>query len=82
MKYSTKRFALAGGIVWGLCLFATTLVSVYTNGFAKAFLDGVGSIYPGYSISVVGSVVGLIYGFFDVFIGVYLFTWVYKALGK
>ena len=82
MKWETKRVALAGGIMWALCLFITTLVSVFTGGFAKAFLDGVGSIYPGYSISLSGSVIGLIYGFIDVFIGVYIFAWIYKMVGK
>ena len=82
MKWNTKRFALAGGIMWALCLFVTTLVSVFTGGFAKAFLDGIASIYPGYSISLAGSVIGLIYGFLDVFVGVYIFAWIYKMLGK
>lgn len=83
MKWDTKRFAITGGITWALCLFAITLVSAFTGGsYAKPFLDGIGSIYPGYSISLVGSIVGLVYGFFDVFIGVYIFTWVYKKIGK
>ena len=82
MKWDTRRFAITGGIVWALILSLTTLISVYTRGFAKAFLDGIGSIYPGYSISLGGSIIGLIYGFFDVFIGVYIFAWVYKKLGK
>lgn len=83
MKWNTKRFAITGGIIWALCLFVTTLVSIFTGGnYAKPFLDGIGSIYPGYTISLGGSVVGLIYGFLDVFIGVYIFAWVYKKVGK
>ena len=82
MKWTTKRFAIAGGVMWALCLFVTTLASVYMGGFAKAFLDGIASIYPGYSISVVGSFIGLVYGFVDVFIGVYIFAWIYKMVGK
>lgn len=82
MKWNVKRFAVTGGVMWGLCLFVTTLVSVYTGGYAKAFLDGIGSIYPGYSVSLAGSVIGLVYGFVDVCVGVYIFAWVYKKLGK
>ncbi len=81
MKWNTRRFAIAGGIVWAACLFVTTIMGVYT-GYGVAFLNGIGSIYPGYSISLGGSVVGLVYGFFDVFIGVYIFAWVYKMVGK
>ena len=83
MKWNTRRFAITGGTVWGLCLFVTTLASVFTGeSYAKSFLDGIASIYPGYSISLGGSIVGLIYGFLDLFVGVYIFAWVYNKLGK
>ena len=81
VKWEIKQFALTGGIIWSTIMFLTTLASV-TFGYATAFLNVIASIYPGYSISLVGSVIGLIYGFFDVFIGVYLFVWIYKKLGK
>lgn len=81
MKWDTKRVALAGGITWGVCIFATTLFSVYT-GYGQAFLNGIASIYIGYSISLIGSIIGAVYGFFDVFIGVYIFVWIYKKVGK
>ncbi|MCL5003949.1 MAG: bacteriophage holin [Patescibacteria group bacterium] len=76
-----NKAALTGGIVWGGCLFVTTLASVYF-GYATAFLQAFGSIYPGYSITLTGSVVGLIYGFLDAFVGVYIIAWVYKMLSK
>lgn len=82
MKWETKRVAITGGIIWAAALFITTLVSVFTGGYGKAFLDSIASIYPGYSISVVGSIIALIYGFLDVFVGVYIFMWVYQKLGK
>lgn len=81
MKWDTKRVALTGGIIWAAILFITTIISTYT-GYAQSFLNGIAGIYPGYSISIAGSVAGLIYGFFDVFIGVYIFVWLYKKLGK
>ena len=81
MKWDIKKVAFTGGVLWSAILFFTTLASV-SFGYGTAFLNGIASIYPGYSISLIGSVVGLIYGFFDVFIGVYLFVWVYKKIGK
>jgi hypothetical protein len=81
MKWDTKRAALTGGIVWGAALFLVTLVSIST-GYAHSFLQGIASVYPGYSVSMTGSVVGLIYGFLDFFVGVYITVWVYKQLGK
>ena len=81
MKRDAKRAVLTGGIVWGVMVFLMTLMSLYF-GYGTAFLKGVASIYPGYNVSLGGSVVGLVYGFLDVYIGVYTVVWVYKKLGK
>lgn len=81
MKIDTKRIAMTGGIIWAVALFLTTLAGVFF-GYARVFLEVVASIYPGFSISIAGSIIGLIYGFFDVFIGVYIFAWIYKKLTK
>ncbi len=75
----TKRLAVTFGIVWAATVFLTTLLSVYT-GYGKLFLDFVASIYPGYSISLLGSVIGLVYAFFDMFVGVYIVSWVYHQV--
>lgn len=76
---NVKRAALTGGIVWGACVFLSTLAAIYF-GYGIAFLQFVASIYPGYTISFVGSFVGGIYGFFDVFIAIYIIDWVYRKL--
>ncbi len=75
------KLGLAGGIIWGICMLLTTIVSMYT-GYAKQFLTMMGSIYPGYTISGWGCLIGLIYGFFDVFIGLFLLAWLYNKLTK
>lgn len=68
------------GFVWGVSLFITTWVSFYT-GYADLFLKTLaGSIYPGYSISPVGSFLGLIYGFLDGFIGGAVIAWIYNKV--
>lgn len=73
------KLGVAGGIIWGLCMFFTTIVSIYT-GYANPFLEMMASIYPGYTISWWGSLAGLIYGFFDAFIGLALLGWVYNLM--
>lgn len=78
---NTRRAALTGGILWGGCFFLTTLLSVYT-GYGKSFLEVWTSVYPGYNISLTGSIIGLVYGFLDMFVGVYIIAWVYKRVGK
>ncbi|MBS0652359.1 MAG: bacteriophage holin [Verrucomicrobia bacterium] len=76
-----KELGIAGGIIWGLCMFVTTILSMYT-GYAKEFLNIMGGIYPGYTISGFGSLLGLVYGFFDAGIGFFLLAWLYNKLTK
>ena len=79
MALDPKNFGLAGGILWGLGMLVLTLISVAT-GYATGFLSTISNLYPGYSISLLGSVIGLIYGFIDAFIGLYIFAWLYNWL--
>lgn len=75
------KLGLSGGIIWGLCMFLTTIISIDT-GYAKTFLTLMGDIYFGYSISGWGSLLGLIFGFLDGFIGLFLLAWLYNKLIK
>ncbi len=77
-----KPFALGTslGIVWGGALFLTTWLCFLT-GYGEAFLDAMpGSIYPGYSISPWGSILGLLYGFLDLFIMGSITGWLYNKI--
>lgn len=38
MTLTPRNLGLAGGILWGLCLFITTLISMFT-GYAMEFLS-------------------------------------------
>lgn len=65
MKLRPLYLGISIGIVWGVSLFITTWLSYYT-GYGKLFLEALAqSIYPGYSISPLGSLLGLFYGFLD-----------------
>lgn len=68
---------LAGGIMWGVSMLVTTLISVYT-GYATLFLQVMASIYPGFDISVGGAFLGLAYGFVDAFVGLIILGWLYR----
>jgi hypothetical protein len=78
MKLKPFALGLSLGIVWGGALFITTWLSYFT-GYGKLFLYSVaGSIYPGYTISPVGSFLGLVYGFTDLLIMGLLVGWIYN----
>jgi len=82
MKFKPLALGVALGVVWGGALCITTLVSVYT-GYGRLFLESLPqSLYPGYSISLVGSFLGLIYGFLDGLIGGALLGWIYNRIAK
>ena len=82
MRLNLKALALSCGILWALCLFLVTLISLGT-GYADAFLKVVASVYPGYSVSALGLILGLIYAFVDGAIAALIFGWVYNLfVGK
>lgn len=73
------KLGIAGGILGALTMFIFTILAVYT-GYAVPFLSLMTSVYPGYSISLVGSFVGLVYGFIDSFVCLFLLAWIYNKL--
>lgn len=73
------RLGLSGGILWALCMFICTIISIYT-GYASDFFNIIAGVYPGYSISWPGAFIGLAYGFADGFIGLFLLAWIYNKL--
>ena len=77
MTLNAKALGLAGGVLWGAIMLIMTLLAVWT-GYGTAMLNGIASIYPGYSIGYLGSLVGLVYGFIDGFIGMFVFAWLYN----
>ncbi len=71
------RLGLALGVTWGLSLFIITLLAVGI-GYGILFLEVVGSVYPGFHISVLGSIIGLIYGLIDGWIAGLVIGWFYN----
>lgn len=80
MLHSVK-LGTAGGIIWGLCMFFTTIISMYT-GYASQFLAILSDIYPGYTVSGWGCLIGLIYGFLDAFVGLFVLAWLYNKMTR
>ena len=79
MKLNIMAFALTCGIVWGLGLFFLTWWIIAFDG-ATGEPTLIGSLYRGYTISPIGSVIGLIWAFFDGLIGGAVFAWLYNKL--
>jgi len=78
---SPLRLGMAGGIIWGVSMFICTILAI-NIGYSERFLDIMMDIYPGYSISGAGTILGLVYGFIDGFAGFFLLGWIYNKLSK
>jgi len=76
-----NRLAISGGILWGMLLFIITLANIST-GYAPMWVALMADIYPGYHASYIGSLLGLVYGFADGFLGLYLLAWLYNKIGE
>ena len=77
MKLNVRALALTCGILWGLGLFLATLWMILFDG-ASGEITFIGRVYRGYSISMTGSLFGLLWGFVDGLIGGAIFAWVYN----
>jgi len=79
MKLNIKAFALTCGIMWGLGLFFLTWWVIAFDG-ATGEPTLIGKLYRGYNISPIGSIIGLVYAFFDALIGGAIFAWLHNKL--
>ena len=79
MKLNIKAFAVACGLLWGIGLFLLTWWVIAFEG-STGDLMLIGHLYRGYNVSPVGSVIGLVWGFFDALIGGAVFAWLYNKL--
>jgi hypothetical protein len=79
MKLNVKAFALSCGLIWGFGLFALTWWIMAFDG-ATGEPTLIGQLYRGYTISPAGSVIGLVWAFFDGGIGGLVFAWLYNLL--
>jgi hypothetical protein len=77
MKLNVWAFALTCALVWGLGVFALTWWIIAFDG-ATGERTLIGQLYRGYSISPTGSIIGLIWAFFDGLVGGALFAWLYN----
>jgi hypothetical protein len=79
MKFNVKAFALACGLIWGFGLFLITWWVMLFEGSASDLLS-IEYVYRGFDISPIGSMVGLVWGFFDGLIAGALFAWLYNFI--
>ena len=81
MKLNVKALALACGLIWGLGLFGLTWWIIAWDG-ASEDVNFLSKAYRGYSITPVGSLIGLAWAFGDGLIGGAVFALLYNCLAS
>ncbi len=79
MRLDVKAFALTCGILWGVTIFVSTLW-LLAMGYDGQLISKLDHFYLGYSFSVAGAFIGLVWGFVDGVICGALFAWLYNRL--
>ena len=81
MKMNIKAFALTCGMLWAAGLFGLTWWLIAFGGSTGEHTF-IGKVYLGYTVSPIGSVIGLVYAFFDALIGGAIFAWLYNKMAS
>jgi len=77
MRLNVKAMALTAAILWGLGLFAITWwLIILGHGDVKIFFN---RVYPGYQVTPLGSLIGLVWAFVDGLVCGAIFAWVYNV---
>ena len=74
-------FGLALGIIWGVSMFLIGL-STWLFAWGGEWQTLMASVYMGYTPSLLGSLIGGVWGFLDAFIGGIIFAWLYNLFAK
>lgn len=81
MKLNILALALAVGIVWGIYLFLVGLAAaagLNLPWFNAGIVEKLSVVYFGYSATVGGALLGLLYGFICGFVGTLPIAWLYN----
>jgi len=81
VRLYVKAFALTCGLIWGFGVFFLTWWVILFEGSTGA-ITLLGHVYRGYSISPAGSLIGLVWAFFDGLVGGAIFAWLYNTLAS
>jgi len=79
MRLSPLAFGLAAGIMWGVHFVLVTVFNI-AFGRAQAWVDVLVDLYPGYSPTVPGMLMGAGLGFLDALVFCAILAWLYNLI--
>ena len=79
MKLNVRAFALTCGLIWGFSLFELTWWIIFFDG-ATGEPVLIGRVYRGFTISPLGSIIGLLWGLVHGLIVGGILAWFYNLI--
>jgi len=76
-KLSVKGLAVSLGTLWAIAIFLMGIAAT-VSGWGNSFVNLLGSMYIGYSASLVGSIIGAVWALIDGLICGALVAWLYN----
>lgn len=80
-KLNVKAFGLACGIVWSFAILVMGLINMAST-WGSGWVQLMSTLYPGYASTVLGSIIGAVWGFVDAGIGGLVLAWLYNKFAK
>ena len=80
-KLDVKALGLSLGITWGVSVALMGLICMI-SGWGSSFVGAIGNFYFGYKPTIIGCLIGGIWGFFDMGIGGVIIAWLYNKFAK
>jgi len=79
-KIDVRKAAIAAGLLWGCGVFLAGLAGAITGSYMVAFVNVIGSVYPGYAPTYIGSVIGGVWALLDGAIAGGLLAYIYNKV--
>ena len=81
MRLNVRALGLTLGILWALGVFFIAIAAMVIPGdWGDQMVGLLGNFYVGYEASVIGALVGALWGLADGFVGGALIAWLYNLL--
>jgi hypothetical protein len=81
-EVNTKVIALTLGIVWSLYLLAISIIAMSSEAYGHNVAEFIMTVYPGYALSFVGVIYGMLWAFLDGAIFGVVFSFIYNQVLK
>ena len=84
MRLSMKGMTIVCGLFWGGAVLCVGLAHLVSPSYGSAFLEGIGSIYPGFhgGRSFGDALLGTGYALVDGGVGGMVFAWLYNLIAR